>query len=210
MVKGSAMRQDPSDNQEGTADLLPRDRQVLDGFRSGASWALSRVFRAYMPLVRTIVCHGFSGFRGFGNPADQDDMVQTVFAEAFEERCRLRYDGITPYSAFLRGLAHNKVRQRLSQDHRFSRTDGAPEPFHPSAENPEERLLSEEQRQVLSRFRAQLDTADGRVLEMYFVQGLAEETIAAELQCTRYRVRKQVAALHKRMVKLMRECDVLP
>lgn len=191
-------------------ELLPEDRSALLAFRGGERWALAAVFRAYVPLVRTIVRHGFSGFRGFSNPADQDDMVQTIFAEAFDQRSRMRYDGLKPYSAFLRGMAHNKIRQRLSKDTRFARTDGAPEPSNPSRQTPEEALLEHEQRQIMANFRASItDPVESTVLNQYFIAGIAEESIAKELGITRYRVRKVIAHLHQRMVKRMRECDVL-
>ena len=168
------------------------------------------VFRTYMPLVRTVVIHGFSGFRGFRSPADQDDAAQQVFCAAFEERSRLSYDGLSPYSSFLRGMAQNVVRQILSKDKRFQRTDGAPIPVDPLAEDLERCVVDRETAAILRRFRESIDGKVERgVLEGYFIAGKAEEALAAELGITRHKVRKAIAALHKRMTRYLREHDVL-
>lgn len=191
-------------------DLLRDDNSARQAFRDGHPRALAKVYEGYVPLVRTIVCHGFGGFRGFRSPADQEDMIQTVFAEAFEERCRLRYDGLGSYAAFIRGIAQNKIRQRLSQDQRFSRTDGAPPPSNPSNIDPESALIYEERKALMAKFRTDLsDETERAILDGYYVHSVAEETLASELGITRYRVRKLVASLHTRMLRHLRRHDVL-
>lgn len=168
------------------------------------------VFQTYMPLVRIVVTHGFSGFRGFRNPADQDDAAQQVFCAAFEERARLSYDGLKPYTAFLRGLAHNVVRQTLSKNQRFQRTDGAPVPEDPMADDLESCVVDQESQALMRRFRDSVtDPQEQGVLTGYYCEGKAEETLAAELGLTRYKVRKIIAALHKRMTRYMRDHDAL-
>jgi RNA polymerase sigma factor (sigma-70 family) len=203
------MRNGDSKPRAGESDLLRDDRGVLDAFRRGERAAMERVFLTYEPLVRTVVRNGFGGFRGFRSPADQDDMVQTVFLAAFEGGCRQRYDGLTPYSSFLRGLAHNQVRQRLSKNARFTRTDGAPPPSHPSETTPEDALACEEEQAVVARFVASItDEHERAVLQRYFVAGEAEETLAKSLGITRYRLRKTIARLHKQMTRHLGAHDV--
>lgn len=193
-----------------TDDLLSNDRRTRDAFRGGERWAMERVFQTYVPLVRTVVIHGFSGFRGFRNPADQDDAVQQVFCAAFEERARLSYDGLKPYSAYLRGIAHNVIRQHLSKDTRFARTDGAPVPEDRLAEDLEGCVLDSEAQALMRRFREGVtDPVEQAVLTGYFCDGTAEETLAEKLAITRYRLRKTIAALHKRMCRYLRDHDVL-
>lgn len=171
---------------------------------------MEAVYREYEPLVRIIVSRGFSGFRGFRSPADQDDMMQTVFMSAFEESTRLAYDGISSYTSFLRGIAHNKIRQKLSKDARFNRTDGAPVPTDRMAENFEEVLLENEAKATIAQFRAGIQgEPDKSILQGYFVDSVAEETLAETLGITRYKVRKCIASLHRRMEKYLREHHVL-
>lgn len=171
---------------------------------------MESVYRYYEKLVRIIVCRGFSGFRGFRSPADQDDMAQTVFMHAFEESARLRYDGLNPYSAFLRGLAHNKIRQKLSKDARFNRTDGAPVPTDRMAEDMEGVILEQEAHHIVARFREGIqDEPDKSILQGYFVESEAEETLATRLGMTRYKVRKCIAKLHNQMERYLREHNVV-
>jgi RNA polymerase sigma factor (sigma-70 family) len=191
-------------------DLLRDDAALRKAFRRGDGQAMEAVYRAYHRLVRTVVVHGFGGFRGFRSHADQDDMIQTIFLSAFEESARLRYDGVGPYVAFLRGLAQNKVRQQLSKNTRFARTDGAPVPRDPMAEDFEGEVLKEETRAAVSAFREGItDPHEKAILEGYFIEGLAEESLASQVGMTRYKVRKVIAALHRRMEKHLREHDVL-
>lgn len=193
-----------------TDDLLSKDRRTREAFRRGERWAMELVFQTYMPLVRTVAIHGFSGFRGFRNPADQDDTVQQVFCAAFEERARLSYDGLKPYSAFLRGIAHNVVRQHLSKHARFQRTDGAPVPEDRMADDLEGCVIDSEEQALMRRFRESVtDPTEQAVLTGYFCDGTAEETLASDLRITRYRLRKTIAALHKRMCRYLRDHDVL-
>ena len=163
-------------------DLLQDDAQTRERFRRGDRAAMTAVYQYYEKLVRTVVRHGFSGFRGFRKPSDQDDMVQTIFLAAFEEQARLRYDGLKPYAAYLRGLAQNKIRQQLSKNTRFARTDGAPVPEDRMAEDMEGVMLESEAHQVVARFREGItDAREAAVLQGYFVEGRAEETLAKEL-----------------------------
>mgnify|MGYP003322536750 CR=1 FL=1 len=74
---------------------------------------MAQVYDAYLPLVNTICRHGFGTFRGFFSPSDRDDAVQGIFVAAFEERTRLAYNGLDPYSSFLRGVARNVIRKML-------------------------------------------------------------------------------------------------
>lgn len=182
-------------------DLLRDDRRCRDAFRRGERWAMEQAYHHYLPLVRAIVTHGFGGFRGFADPLDREDATQTIFAAAFEERTRLRYDGLQPYTPFLRGLAHNVVRQMLAKRTRFERTPDAPE------EDPatvEDTLIADELAALCRTFRASLDDpTDLELLDRYFVDGWAEERLAEHLGLTRYRTRKRIAKLHKRMTRFL-------
>jgi RNA polymerase sigma factor (sigma-70 family) len=186
-------------------DLLRDDALLREQFRSGQRRALAEVYRVYLPLVVTVVSRGFGGFRGFFNPSDRDDAIQTIFTAAFEERARLRYNGLDPYSKYLRGIAQNTCRKMLEKRARFARTDGQPELEVPP-ETAENRLISAQEQEILRKFRDSVDTEpDKTVLQRYFVLGHAEETIAREVGLTRYRLRKVIALLHRRMVVWVKE-----
>lgn len=182
-------------------DLLRDDPETRRAFREGEREAMEAVYTTYAPLVRTICGRGFGGFRGFFLPSDQDDAVQSVFAAAFEERTRLAYDGLQPYAAFLRGIAQNVCRRMLESRARFDRRpDVLPEP----PEDVEASYLAAETSAVLRRFRDDLeDPVLREVLDRYFTDGWSEERLAAHLGRTRYRTRKLIALLQKRMTKLL-------
>ena len=188
-----------------TGDLLRDDARVREAFRRGEKWALAEVYRVYFPLVSTVAVRGFGGFSGFYNPADRDDAIQTIFAAAFEERARLSYNGLDPYTRFLRGIAQNVCRRMLEQSARFRRTDGQEEQAEsrrpPCALNT---LIDVQEQEVVRRFVESVDTEPERtVLRAYFVEGCAEEKIAEDTRLTRYRVRKTIAKLHKRMKRFL-------
>lgn len=195
----------------GTGEDLLRDNPALrEAFRRGEKRALASVCKEYLPLVRIIVREGFAGFRGFRSQADQDDMTQTILLAAFEESARDRYDGITPYSAYLRGIAHNKIRQQLSKNARFARVDGAPIPCDRLAEDFEGVVLEREACVLMARFRESVtNSEERRILTRYFVDGAAEETLSAELGITRYQIRKIIKRLHTQMQRYLRKHNVV-
>jgi RNA polymerase sigma factor (sigma-70 family) len=164
---------------------------------------MSRVYDAYSPLVRTICTYGFSGgFRGFFDPVEREDGQQQIFAAAFEERARLSYDGIKPYSAFLRGIARNVIRRMLEKRKRFERT---PEQVEVQEQGLEDEAIEGEQLGLMRRFRQGVDTEpDKTILQLYYVDGWPEERLAAHLKMTRYKARKVIARLHKQMTTHMK------
>lgn len=181
------------------ADLLRDDPRLREAFRAGERWAMQAVYEHYLPLVGTIVCRGSGGFRGFFDPAQRDDALQTVFVRAFEDRTRHAYNGVDPYSSFLRGVAQNVCRQLLDKDRRFHRE---PEPFQAEPPDLEQRLIGRQTAAVLRAFEAQLPTdLERTILTRYFKDGASEEGLAVELGLTRYRTRKLIKTLHKRMLK---------
>jgi RNA polymerase sigma-70 factor, ECF subfamily len=164
---------------------------------------MSQVYDTYAPLVATICTHGFKGgFRGFFDPVEREDGQQQIFAAAFEERARLSYDGLKPYSAFLRGIARNVIRRMLEKRKRFERT---PEQVEAPERNLELDALESEQLGLMRRFRQGVDTdPDKTILNLYYVEGWPEERLAAHIGLTRYKTRKVIASLHKQMVKHMK------
>ncbi len=184
-------------------DLLRDDAACREAFRKGDRRAMSRVYDAYSPLVRTICTHGFrGGFRGFFDPVEREDAQQQIFAAAFEERPRLSYDGLQPYGAFLRGISRNIIRRMLEKRKRFERT---PEQVDAPEAGLEDEAMQSEQLGLMRRFRQGVDTEpDKTVLHLYYVEGWAEERLAEHLGLTRYKTRKVIAALHKQMITHMK------
>ncbi|TNF38168.1 MAG: sigma-70 family RNA polymerase sigma factor [Deltaproteobacteria bacterium] len=190
------------------ADLLRDDPRCREAFRVGERWAMEAVYRHYLPLVVTVVCHGARDCRGLFNPAERDDAVQTVFALAFEERTRQAYNGVDPYSGFLRGVAVNVVRHALSRDQRFHRAE--PPPHAPPEEALEARVIAEETAAHLHRFTDTLSPLEQTVLRRHFGEGASEDGLAAELGLTRYRCRKTIQTVQRRMIRYFEAHGIAP
>ena len=181
-------------------DLLRDDSRVREAFRRGERWAMNEVYQVYFPVVSIVARQGFGNFRGFFNPADRDDAIQTIFAAAFEEKARLSYNGIDPYVSFLRGLGHNVVRRMLEKSTRFKRTDWVADPGGAAPDTAEDTIIKSEAAQVMRKFYEDLsDPNEKIILERYYVNGEAEESIAKDIGMTRYKVRKTIALLHRLM-----------
>ena len=164
---------------------------------------MERVYTHYLPLVRTICTHGFGRFRGFFDPLDREDAVQSIFMTAFSERTRLSYNGLDPYRSFLRGVAQNVIRRMLDSKTRFDRR---PEKADPTPIDTETSYIEAETHALLKRFRASItDHRERVVIERYFCEGWSEEKVAQNLGITRYRTRRVIATLHRRMTRYLKE-----
>ncbi|MEC9071716.1 MAG: sigma-70 family RNA polymerase sigma factor [Myxococcota bacterium] len=184
-------------------DLLRDNPEIREAFRRGERKAMTQVYAEYLPLVQTVCRHGFGpGFRGFFSPADRDDGVQAIFAAAFEERTRLAYNGLDAYGSFLRGVARNVIRRMLDSHTRFSRTD-APAPQElPDLETS---VLDAEAVTLVREFRSTVtEPPEPEVLQRYFCDGWAEERLAVHLGITRYRLRKIVSTLQRRLERYLK------
>ncbi len=160
---------------------------------------MQRVYTSYAPLVHTVCRHGFGGFRGFFDPIDREDAVQSIFAAAFTEKARLSYNGIDPYASFLRGIAHNVVRRMLESRKRFERK---PEQLVQESEDLEAAAIHRQALDAVRQFRESVtDPTEATILARYFCDGWAEEKLAEHLGITRYKTRKLIAKLQKRMRK---------
>ncbi|MBM4372453.1 MAG: sigma-70 family RNA polymerase sigma factor [Deltaproteobacteria bacterium] len=164
------------------------------------------VWKHYFPLVRSLACRGFGPYRGFSSPSDVEDAVSATFAAAFEQGCRMRYDGVIPYGSFLLGIGRNVMRRQMKKaarepvadlDCRTEADEGAP--------SPEEQLLSLEEKEVLGRFRTTLEAHEREVYEGHFRDGLSEERLAHHLGRTRHTVRKTLHRVMRRFRRYLRE-----
>jgi RNA polymerase sigma factor (sigma-70 family) len=96
--------------------LLARDEVgLLQSFRDGERTALERVYRAYVESVTRVVacrlrryCDGWS-VSGGAVATELPDLVQEVFARAFDPRARGRFDGERQYGPYLAQIARNVV-----------------------------------------------------------------------------------------------------
>lgn len=190
------------------ADLLSQDRALLERFRKGERTALMQVWQNYHPLIEGLARRGFGPWRGFTRAIDIEDAVSSTFAAAFEESCRLRYDGLTPYSAFLLGIARNVMRRQIKKETREESLDPLTSlELKEDAPTPEEQLLSREETEILARFCKTLDEDEAWVFHGYYRDGLSEERLASSSGRTRYRVRKLLHKVQRKLKRYLRSLD---
>ena len=111
----SGFRKD--DTVKGVDEDLELDRDWLERFRTGDPDALGRVYRRYGPDLARFLRKGFR-FTSGGRPCqyygaqstfELEDYLQEIFARAFTERARWGYDGLTPFTGYILGIAKNLV-----------------------------------------------------------------------------------------------------
>lgn len=176
---------------------LSEDRQWLRAFRDGDAAALERAFRTYAPRVHMMLTRGIGqgGSRvSVTNASDVEDLVHEVFLRAFQERARLQYDGIRPYSAWLRTVAHNVLVDHLRKNatqQRITAEDATAmmEDVASQEPLPDDNLLTRQQQEAVEQFLDQLSPSERALVEVRFTKGMSQRDAAKELGVTRPRVR---------------------
>lgn len=179
--------------------LLIEDRSLLERYRAGDPQALARVFEHYYPEVAAIAQNGFSfqsggrrlRFKGYRFSADLFDVVHDVFRAAFEEKARLAYGGLQPYSAYLLTIARNLILSRLRHE------EVAPDPLPLEAAgampapgpSPEEVAHQNRQRALVQAFLAALSSEERDFTRLRFEEDLSQEAVAERMGVGRKKVR---------------------
>ncbi len=171
---------------------LSSDRERLKQFRNGNKEVFANVYTVYKSDLAHSLVNGFSiedrgkliliaVRRGF----ELDDILQETFLKAFGEKSRLSYDGIRPFSAWLKTIARNlvidryRILSRYSYDEVYEAVEvkmnqGIGESQHVS---PEEALLRREQSRIYARFIAGLNADDRLLVKMRFEEQLTREDV---------------------------------
>jgi RNA polymerase sigma factor (sigma-70 family) len=211
---------------------LPEDRALLDSFRRGEGAALAEVYRAYVRPLYAMISGGFtfdSGgqpqrFPGYREPWAVEGAVQETFARAFAPAARARYDGLRPYHNYLFAIARNLIVDELRANARAhggepaagrqgqgqgndswgdgeasAHTDGASE-----AASPEDDLARKELGARCEAFAAALETAERRVFDARFGEGLSVEETARRLGVSEHQVKRVERRLKKRFYTHMK------
>jgi RNA polymerase sigma factor (sigma-70 family) len=182
---------------------LERDRALLDAFRRGDRAALESVYRAYAPIVGTMLRAGFSfdragkrcRFLGVRSEFDFEDRLHEVFTRAFSESGRTGYNGVTSYAAYLQGITKNLIidhfrkRERILAEYSVEElepaaipNEGASEPLFGQLESTGHPELDAEAGELLSlvaEFRGGLGVRDRQVFQLRFEQEQEHKEIEA-------------------------------
>jgi RNA polymerase sigma factor (sigma-70 family) len=100
--------------------------QVLQRFRQGEAAALDEIYRGYVDSIARAVVTTLRRYGGVSEAcswqtvsAEVPDLVQEVFARAFEPKARGRYEEARDYGAYLRQIARNVTVDHLRHRGRY-------------------------------------------------------------------------------------------
>lgn len=183
--------------------IFLHDRELLSRFRRGDREVLTTVYRRYVDEVATLARRGFtiessghSYIRGVDRDAELE-LVQETFAKAFVERARVAYDGVQPFRPYLLRIMKNLMIDRFRAKRRsIVELDGMgvgdlEQLLATNAELPAEpedldwtKLVG-----IAKQYVATLDAETQRIVALRFEDERSQDDVAAELGCSRRRVR---------------------
>lgn len=181
-------------------DDLSRDRAWLDGFRRGDAEALERVVRVYAPYAVVILRRGFMAARGgyvqpVLDPDAQHELLQEVFVRVLSPQVRERYDGLRPFSIFLRGVVGNvmledarrqqKAIARAADLDEISESDA----WMPGTPLPDQAAISQEERAFVQDYLATLTPEERQFVVVRFQERNSQRDTAEALGMARHVVR---------------------
>ena len=202
--------------EEGAACFGRAEAGLLQRFREGDPAALERIYRAHVDSVARAVAgtlrrysrHGWQdGWREAA--AEVPDLVQDVFARAFEPQARRRFDGTRDYGPYLSQIARNAVVDYLRRRRRQVIRNPAPL-MDEAALRPAPHELGDDVgdlqiRALVGRYVARLPPDLRRVHDALYVQELSQREAAAELGLGRQVIRTLEFRLREGLRSALRE-----
>ncbi len=131
-----------------------------------------------------------------------ENLVEEVFARAFEPQTRLAYDGLRPYEAFLMGIARNCVHEsarRRESATGLSLLEGATEPDAAPDAQAEDREVDG----LLAEFLSQLDASRRQLYQVRFVEGRSQVEAAQSLGWSRIVLRRRERKLKQALLDFL-------
>ena len=199
--------------------IFEHNRELLDRFRRGDRAALAEVYEHYVDDVALVARRGFtmeSAGHAYIRGADlegEHELVQDTFVKAFSASARASFDGLRPYRPFLLRITKNLMIDRFR-----ARQNAATVPVGEldelvdagdpgTAPDPEADLHWRALSEVTAAFVAALDAESREVIRLRFERELSQDAVAAQLGCSRRRVRtveRRVQAGLKRHLRRLR------
>ena len=191
---------------------LHEDPALLKAYRGGETWAFEILYRQYNVLVQRFLFGGFTfvsqgrtcRYRGGNAGVDVDAIVQETFTRVFASSTRSHYDGERPFKNYLLSIAKNLVLRELARHDRVASLDSMEETtdvvlrrarstggggFLPDERSPEKAAGDAELTAITRTFIDTLSDEEKSFFNHRFVAGLTQEDTAAQMGCTRARVK---------------------
>jgi len=150
-------------------------------------------------------------FRGLSEEMDVQRVVQDTFSRAFGDNARQRFDGVTPYAAYLCRVARNVMIKEAQQAQR------TPQPTHSGelpeldslGPSPEELAQTAELKTLVTHFVNGRPDDEQRVYQARFQRGDSQEAAAARLGVDRITVRRTESRLKAAFVRFLLRHQVI-
>jgi RNA polymerase sigma-70 factor (ECF subfamily) len=177
--------------------IVATDGELVDMAREGDSTAFEYLFNRYNDALHQLYLQ-----KTGGNGEDTDDLIQEIFVKAFLNLAG--YNKIYTFGQWIYTIARNtfidyvrKRRDNLSIDN--TRGEYIPPPIA-STLNPEENIISQQQRAQIEEFMAKMSPKYRRLIELRFFKDLSYEEIAEQLDLPLGTVKTQI---HRARASLM-------
>lgn len=187
--------------------LFKDDRALLIQFRAGERAALERVYAHYVRPLAGMLRRGF-GFRsketthyfsGIRSAFELDNVLQEVFARAFSEAARVRYDGLRPYINYLFAIAKNylidETRRSASRISDLTSIDDIGDVANANTEDPSTSTENREIVGLLESFVATRPERDRHVYTLRYSEQMSQTDAAQRLGMTRVQLRRIEATM---------------
>jgi RNA polymerase sigma factor (sigma-70 family) len=177
-------------NAEPTDGTEHGPATFFESIRRGERQAIERAYREHHKDVERSVRNGLRR-AGRLTPANVSDVVQEVFAKAFSERARARYDGTRAFGPYLQRIAGNvlvdwlrRSRRQITSDVGLDSLEGCDDFAYPTCE-----LFPQDFLDVARSYITTLGADLRRVHELRFVAGEGQLDAARCLGISRQKLR---------------------
>jgi RNA polymerase sigma factor (sigma-70 family) len=197
---GQAARHAPRFASKVTPE--PTQAPSFESIRRGEREAIERVYLDHRGDVERAVRNGLRRARKL-SAANVCDVVQEVFAKAFSERVRTRYDGTRAFGPYLQRIASSVVIDwlRRSRRHVTSDVDLDHLELEGAFSSANDGLFPQELLEVTRLYIGALDADLRGVHELRFVAGAGQLDAARSLGISRQRLR----TLERKLVEGLRQ-----
>lgn len=173
----------------------------FESIRRGERQAIERAYRDHRGDVERAVRNGLRRARKL-SAANVSDVVQEVFAKAFSEPVRARYDGTRPFAPYLQRIASSVLVDWLRRSRRQITSDVDFDVGLEDATRSEScGLFPQELLEATRLYIGSLDSDLRSVHELRFVAGAGQLDAARSLGISRQRLR----TLERKLVDGLRE-----
>jgi RNA polymerase sigma-70 factor (ECF subfamily) len=177
--------------------IVATDSELVDRVREGDSGAFEYLFNRYNDALQRLYLQ-----KTGGNIEDTEDLIQEIFVKAFLHLAS--YDKRYAFGQWIYTIARNtfidyvrKRRDNLSIDN--TRGEYIPPPVSLLL-NPEEHIISHEQRAQIEGYMSQMSPKYRQLLELRFFKDLSYEEIAQQTGLPLGTVKTQI---HRARTRLM-------